>query len=298
MQVILDVPTRWNSTLDMLVRLVELKDLIQKALFQLQDMSLIKLWPEDHDWKSISELIEILSPLKKFTLTVSGSGKNYIGITRAMVSYHEILKHLRVHLSKYRRSEDIYVGISCAISKITHYYDQLSPIVGIAVLLNPNMKKEHLVDFLEWKEEWVEIAMKHFYQSYQFYAENIKPHLVENSPKRQRLNADSDDDVQCLIFKQIKQTPVKEECKSYLQEDIVAVSDVLGFWKDRARRYPILSAMAKDYLTVQASSVPSERAFSSAGNLVTSKRGRLKGETIRMVEFLKAHIPVPPNKYD
>ena len=54
--------------------------------------------------------------------------------------------------------------------------------------------------------------------------------------------------------------------------------------------FPILSAMAKDYLTVQASSVPSERAFSSGTDLVTSDRCSLAGKTIEKTQFLKYNI--------
>ena len=49
-------------------------------------------------------------------------------------------------------------------------------------------------------------------------------------------------------------------------------TNVLEFWKAKSFDYPILSAMAKDYLTVQASSVPAERAFSSGTDLVTADR--------------------------
>ena len=45
--------------------------------------------------------------------------------------------------------------------------------------------------------------------------------------------------------------------------------------------------MAKDYLTVQASSVPAERAFSSGTDLVTSDRCSLAGKTIEMTQFFE-----------
>ena len=54
--------------------------------------------------------------------------------------------------------------------------------------------------------------------------------------------------------------------------------------------YPILSAMAKDYLAIQASSVPSERAFSSGVDLVTPNRCSLEGKTVEMIQFLKFNI--------
>ena len=62
---------------------------------------------------------------------------------------------------------------------------------------------------------------------------------------------------------------------------------MLAFWKVNQFHYPILSAMAKDYLTIQASSVAAERAFSSGGDLVTADRCRLGGDTIEKTQFLK-----------
>jgi hAT family C-terminal dimerisation region len=48
--------------------------------------------------------------------------------------------------------------------------------------------------------------------------------------------------------------------------------------------------MAKDYLTIQASSVPSERAFSSGADLVTADRCSLGGETVEKTQFLKFNL--------
>ena len=66
--------------------------------------------------------------------------------------------------------------------------------------------------------------------------------------------------------------------------------DVLAFWKSKDFEYPILYAMVKDYLTVGASSVPAERAFSSGTDLVTPTRCRMSGKTIEMTQFLKSNI--------
>jgi hypothetical protein len=64
----------------------------------------------------------------------------------------------------------------------------------------------------------------------------------------------------------------------------------LEYWKANVFNFPILSAMAKDYLTVQASSVPSERPFSSGTDLVTSVRCSSAGKTIEKTQFLKYNI--------
>jgi hAT family C-terminal dimerisation region len=65
--------------------------------------------------------------------------------------------------------------------------------------------------------------------------------------------------------------------------------DILAFWKANAFYFPHLSRMAKD-LTVQASSVSAERAFSSGTDLVTADRCSLKGGTIEKTQFLKFNL--------
>ena len=67
-------------------------------------------------------------------------------------------------------------------------------------------------------------------------------------------------------------------------------TDILAFWKSNEVNYPVLAAMARDYLTVQSSSVSAERAFSSGTDLVTADRCSLKGKTIEMTQFLKFHM--------
>ncbi|GJX73181.1 zinc finger BED domain-containing protein RICESLEEPER 2 [Tanacetum coccineum] len=44
--------------------------------------------------------------------------------------------------------------------------------------------------------------------------------------------------------------------------------DILAWWKEREIQFPILSAMARDLLTVQASTVASESAFSISGPIL------------------------------
>ena len=56
--------------------------------------------------------------------------------------------------------------------------------------------------------------------------------------------------------------------------------DTLEWWKHRVSTYPRLSALARKYLCCPATSLPSERLFSSAGNLINKKRSCLKPENV------------------
>ncbi|EGZ22392.1 hypothetical protein PHYSODRAFT_451067, partial [Phytophthora sojae] len=61
----------------------------------------------------------------------------------------------------------------------------------------------------------------------------------------------------------------------------------LKWWtKERRAKYPIIAALARKWLGRIATSVPSERAFSQSGNVVTSKRCSLDPEIIRDIMFV------------
>ena len=64
----------------------------------------------------------------------------------------------------------------------------------------------------------------------------------------------------------------------------------LQWWLDHGRHFPILSRIAKKYLCIPATSVPSERAFSVAGYIVNEKRSCLLPESVNSPVFLAANL--------
>ncbi|CAM8889600.1 unnamed protein product [Rhodiola kirilowii] len=66
-----------------------------------------------------------------------------------------------------------------------------------------------------------------------------------------------------------------------------ATFNILGWWKANSSMYPILSVMAKDILSVPASTVASEAAFSAGGRVVSDKRASLSPNTIEALICLK-----------
>ena len=55
-------------------------------------------------------------------------------------------------------------------------------------------------------------------------------------------------------------------------------------------RYPVWGSLARDYLAIMASSVSSERAFSSAGITISKRRNRLKADIVEALQVLKCLI--------
>ncbi|CAH1109423.1 unnamed protein product [Psylliodes chrysocephalus] len=80
------------------------------------------------------------------------------------------------------------------------------------------------------------------------------------------------------------------EMKQYAEENnIKRKDDPLKWWKIREAVYPNLSKLAKKYLGVTATSVPSERVFSKAGQVVSVRRSRLKPKNVEKVVYLNGN---------
>jgi hypothetical protein len=65
---------------------------------------------------------------------------------------------------------------------------------------------------------------------------------------------------------------------------VMAVKSVLQL---TATHYPVWASLALDYLPIMASSVSSERAFSSAGITISKRRNRLGPDLVEALQFLK-----------
>ena len=67
----------------------------------------------------------------------------------------------------------------------------------------------------------------------------------------------------------------------------------LEWWKANQREYPLLAKLAMLYLCVPGTSVPSERVFSTAGDIVTAQRSRLTSEHVDQLLFLQKNLVTP-----
>jgi hypothetical protein len=81
--------------------------------------------------------------------------------------------------------------------------------------------------------------------------------------------------------------PSKSELLIYLEETNVCLSDkefdLLNWWKVNSHRFPVVSRMAKKFLTIPATSVSSESTFSTGGRTLDDYRSSLRPS---MVEAL------------
>jgi hAT family C-terminal dimerisation region len=70
---------------------------------------------------------------------------------------------------------------------------------------------------------------------------------------------------------------------------LIVIPSIADFFaKMHSLIYPTLSRIARDYLAIQGSSTPSERAFSSGGLTGTKLRNRLAPEIFEALQILKS----------
>ena len=85
------------------------------------------------------------------------------------------------------------------------------------------------------------------------------------------------------------QNSIHLKLDNYLKEPLLGRrQDPLIYWKDNVKKYSKMSILARKYFCVMATSVPAERVFSKAGELICKKRNRLKDTTVDKILFLNS----------
>ena len=83
-----------------------------------------------------------------------------------------------------------------------------------------------------------------------------------------------------------------DEVSRYLKEPILSMDDnevdALKWWRKNGARFPKLAKIARDFLSVPASTVASEAAFSLSGRVITDYRSSLAPESVSILMRLKS----------
>ncbi|XP_060793244.1 E3 SUMO-protein ligase ZBED1-like [Neoarius graeffei] len=86
-------------------------------------------------------------------------------------------------------------------------------------------------------------------------------------------------------------TAIENELKSYLMiPEVDSEVNPLEWWESQEVNFPRLAKLARKYLCIPASSRPSERAFSTSGNVVTCHRSSLKPDAVDTLVFLAHNL--------
>jgi hypothetical protein len=95
----------------------------------------------------------------------------------------------------------------------------------------------------------------------------------------------------CFFLQDLRRRSIVPTDK-YMAEPLLKQDpfDILAFWKNNTDKYPILSQIARDVMSIQVSTVASESAFSAAGQVVDPYRNRLDPEMVQALICTKDWI--------
>lgn len=287
-KLIQDVETRWNSAFYMLQRIIEQEEAIRTTLCLL---SRNDLTISCEDLEIIKGIVEMLAPFEAVTREISAdqyiSGSKIIPLSRALQRLTcsgikpEVQKLADILLHKMNR-------------KFLNMEDNM--LLAVPTLLDPRFKKIAFSNF--------GIAAKVAQYVIREIAASLRlddePPPTEVEIIVEDVSHDSDEKSLWHFFdQQVAQASARESVGSELtiqMQQYLRVSnlerkqDPLEWWKKNSYLYPHISKQAKKYLSIPGTSVPAERIFSKAGQIVSERRNRLKAKHVNMFVFLNNNL--------
>ncbi|XP_057183139.1 E3 SUMO-protein ligase ZBED1-like [Triplophysa rosa] len=302
-KLITESPTRWGSRHAMIARVLEQEKAISKVLSA--DKKTRHLAPSWQDIDVLESVCKALNPLADFTNALSG--EEYVS-----VSYLKpVLKHFNEEVLKHVADDSELTKTikSTVINYLNEKYGDAptDDLLNIASLVDPRFKTQYIKD--DKVEEAVKSrAMAQMLDECQNQTTSQATPALPSTSKGGDAATATPDKLQKKtlgsFFKKsyseslaattsdlTEQQAVEAELNSYLQAPYAdSETNPIAWWKINSTTYPRLSLLAKRYLCIPATSSPSERAFSTGGNIVSCNRAALKPDAVDRLVFLAKNL--------
>ena len=187
------------------------------------------------------------------------------------------------------------------MEKFNKYWEEKNNVMVIATILDPRYKMRYIEwcfgkifdgDQVRFEIDEVQGELEKLFEDCELQHRERKAAQNKNSARSSLANDRtlSLPSASCEFQSFLSSTeanPSKSELLIYLDETNVSLSDkefdLLSWWKVNSHRFPVVSRMAKKFLTVPATSVSSESTFSTGGRTLDDYRSSLSPS---MVEAL------------
>ncbi|KAL8497849.1 hypothetical protein ACS0TY_021264 [Phlomoides rotata] len=307
----IDDQTRWNTTYEMLLAASELKEVF--SCLDTSDPD-YKDAPSTEDWQQVETLCQYLKPLfdtANLLTTTNASTTNTF--------FHEAWK-IQLELARAATSEDPFVSTltKSMQENFDKYWRNSCFILAIAVVMDPRFKLK-LVEFSfskiygEESASYVKIVDEGIHDLFLEYVSLPLPLTPAYAEVANGTSVKQDDsgieiasnglgltDFDVYIMETTSQLS-KSELDQYLEESLlprVHEFDVVGWWKVNRMKYPTLSKMARDILSIPVCTVPATSVFDTVRKEMDSYRCSLRPETVEALicakDWLQTENIEPP----
>ncbi|KAL9661135.1 hypothetical protein QQ045_025956 [Rhodiola kirilowii] len=305
-KLILDCPTRWNSTYHMLSCALEFKDVFGD--YERKDPS-YKNKPVDTDWIKVEKICSFLRIFNDITEIISGT--EYPTSNLFLLELVQIKEELE---EKSKSTDDYIRGMANKMKeKFEKYWGSNNLLISIAAVLDPRNKlkaiqfcSKSLYKFEYQAQEYisaVEATLQELYKDY-VEMESISNEDCVNSGGGSRVEGSGSSTITNIVGKgktsgrrkldefirgSASPENLKSELEMYYEDGIIRVEDTdacfdpLDWWKGNSLKYRILSKLACDILAIPITSVASESAFSAGSRVIDPYRASLGIDTVQML---------------
>ncbi|XP_059210868.1 E3 SUMO-protein ligase ZBED1-like [Centropristis striata] len=291
--------TRWNSVCEMFDRLVEQRwavvaVLSDRTVTKLQDARVLEL--KEEYWQLMEETQPVLGALK--CVTTAMSAEKDVSISNVYpVTFSLINTHLMRREGDSTRVTEFKTKVKSSLSnRMKVQSDEfVSSAPMIASMLDPRHK--HL-SFLQPTQRVISNAKLVELGEGIDAGQAANPRAGGNEAalsdpcQKSAVAATTHASAMALLLGEQYtstqcDTGIETEVQNFLRETPPPLHcSPIEWWKINDGKFPRLARLARQYLCIPATSVPSERVFSAAGLTVTRLRSRLTPEHVNMLIFL------------
>ena len=255
------------------------------------------------DWAVVTEYLDVLKPLKSATKRLEGRGESrrFGAIAEIIPIFEYILSYYEQRVKAYEAvdynahdeapEDHLAINLRAAWAKISEYYAKLddSPAYYAATILHPYYKT-YCDTVWSDKPEWLIANNRNFCALWQLYS--ASPHKVRR-PKI--VMSDMDDAIDSLINPSvsINNTTDDDEFEQWKRSEPRAekgsnhANNPIKYWVELRDRYPNLSKLALDMLSIPASSCECERLFSELRDLLEPRRRATKPQLLAAIQCVR-----------
>ena len=299
LKIVRDCVASSRSTYHALVRFLELQGAISETLQSLQKPDLMLTGAE------LTELADLCSLLKPFVGVIDEFEREpYPALSVVWPKVMALYAFLEGKNAEHPRFPEWHTKsarIQNMVRSVHRSMDQINQLRQVplaqrfSTLLDPRFKKLEFLIEAERKpvqRSFLRYANQFFGQPKQLYVVPCKhPARVYNIESLLHMEAFPAADPDAVTVREVRRTPVQHEWIRYLAQsvDVVDSSDVLPWWKQHEKDFPLLATLARRFLCMPTSPAPSEHSLSLLNLVIPMRPARILPDRAECVALMRCN---------
>ncbi|XP_073729765.1 E3 SUMO-protein ligase ZBED1-like [Misgurnus anguillicaudatus] len=281
--------TRWNSVSDMFAWLVEQRwavtaVLSERTVTKLADARILEL--KDEYWQLMEDVAPVLAALKCATTVMSTESE--VSISNIYpITFGLLQSHLMRNEEDSARVSEFKEKVRNSLTQRMQVHSDELPSKPAMITTMLDARHKNLV-FLMSSEKILtaNAKLRELASPVDPIGSENENTVTENAPEVDARCDNGKSALRMLLGYHYNEQCINDsenEVNNFLREQPPSLdTSALDWWKANASRFPRLSRLAKGYLSIPGTSVPSERVFSAAGLTINRLRTRLTPENVNI----------------